>query len=237
MLGSLLDWLLDDGYSSVPFNWYPADYKSPDGPLARIIPDVISYCTQEGPLWVSFPGAQGGVLTMGEEVKARLTARAPEVRFSPARKHGWYTLVMFDADPASGGAAHCHWLVMNIPGTWDLSQGTTIVPYAGCGPPIGTGKHRYVLAVLRQPSPDPVQRGDIRISRRHFDYRRFTAEHKLGNALAVSFFTAGADCSCKPVTNSAALVLSSPIVLLGKIAKFIYTECKRGEEESHFHIN
>ena len=66
--------------------------------LLVLSPTVIKHCTQEGPLWVRYPG--GEVLKLGDELKPRITARPPEVRFSPVRRGDLYTLVMFDADPA-----------------------------------------------------------------------------------------------------------------------------------------
>ncbi|PSN30334.1 OV-16 antigen [Blattella germanica] len=43
-----------------------------------------------------------------------------------------------------------HWLVGNIPGN-KVSEGETLSEYVGSGPPKGTGLHRYVFLVYKQP--------------------------------------------------------------------------------------
>ena len=43
-----------------------------------------------------------------------------------------------------------HWLVGNIPGS-DVSKGDVLSGYIGSGPPEGTGIHRYVYVVYKQP--------------------------------------------------------------------------------------
>lgn len=43
-----------------------------------------------------------------------------------------------------------HWLVVNIPGN-DIGKGETLSEYVGSGPPKGTGLHRYVMLVYKQP--------------------------------------------------------------------------------------
>lgn len=45
-----------------------------------------------------------------------------------------------------------HWLVVNIPGN-DIARGETLSEYVGSGPPKGTGLHRYVLLIYKQPGP------------------------------------------------------------------------------------
>lgn len=43
-----------------------------------------------------------------------------------------------------------HWLVANIPGT-AVGKGEALAEYVGSGPPDGTGLHRYVYLVYKQP--------------------------------------------------------------------------------------
>ena len=43
-----------------------------------------------------------------------------------------------------------HWLVVNIPGS-DVSKGEVLSGYIGSGPPEGTGIHRYVYILYKQP--------------------------------------------------------------------------------------
>ena len=48
------------------------------------------------------------------------------------------------------GREWVHWVVGNIPGN-DVAKGDHLKGYVGSGPPKGTGKHRYVLALYKQP--------------------------------------------------------------------------------------
>lgn len=43
-----------------------------------------------------------------------------------------------------------HWLAVNIAGS-DLSSGETVFQFIGSGPPQGTGLHRYVFLLFKQP--------------------------------------------------------------------------------------
>lgn len=43
-----------------------------------------------------------------------------------------------------------HWLVVNIPGN-NVSEGEVLSGYIGSGPPQGTGIHRYVYILYKQP--------------------------------------------------------------------------------------
>lgn len=44
-----------------------------------------------------------------------------------------------------------HWLTVNIPGN-DLKSGEEVFQYIGSGPPQGTGLHRYVFLLFKQPN-------------------------------------------------------------------------------------
>lgn len=43
-----------------------------------------------------------------------------------------------------------HWLVMNIPES-NVESGDEIIEYIGSGSPNGTGLHRYIFLVFKQP--------------------------------------------------------------------------------------
>lgn len=60
----------------------------------------------------------------------------------------FHTLIEIDLDASSGN--FLHWMIVNIPGS-DLSQGEIKVPYISSAPPAGTGVHRYVWVLYRQP--------------------------------------------------------------------------------------
>lgn len=52
-------------------------------------------------------------------------------------------------DPKVGEVRH--WLVVNIPGN-DLASGETKWQYIGSGPPSGSGFHRYIFLLFKQPN-------------------------------------------------------------------------------------
>jgi len=72
----------------------------------------------------------------------------------PADQNSLYTLIFTDPDAPSRKDPKFrewhHWLVVNIPGT-NIKSGETLSQYVGSGPPQGTGLHRYVYLVYKQP--------------------------------------------------------------------------------------
>lgn len=57
---------------------------------------------------------------------------------------------------------------MNIPGN-DVAKGQTLSEYVGSGPPKGTGLHRYVMLVYKQPGR--IQPEEKRLTNRSGDGR------------------------------------------------------------------
>lgn len=89
----------------------------------------------------------------GNELAPMQVRDAPAVTY-PAEPRSYYTLLFTDPDAPSRDKADLrevrHWAVVNIPGN-DVSAGETLVEYVGSGPPEGTGLHRYVFLVFKQP--------------------------------------------------------------------------------------
>ncbi|VDM93983.1 unnamed protein product [Onchocerca ochengi] len=80
-----------------------------------------------------------------------------------------------------------HWLIINISGQ-NVSSGTVLSDYIGSGPPKGTGLHRYVFLVYKQPgSITDTQHGG---NRPNFKVMDFANKHHLGNPVAGNFFQA-----------------------------------------------
>lgn len=115
----------------------------------------------------------------------------------PAEPSSLYTLCMTDPDAPSRLAPKFrewhHWLVVNIPGS-SVAKGTTLSEYVGSGPPKGTGLHRYVFLVYKQPaalSPDEKRltnrSGD---GRGCFSIRNFAKKYNLGAPVAGNFYQA-----------------------------------------------
>lgn len=72
-----------------------------------------------------------------------------------AEKGVYYTLMMVDPDAPSRESFDFrevrHWLVFNILET-NVESGDHVSEYRGSGPPKGTGLHRYIFLVFKQPN-------------------------------------------------------------------------------------
>ncbi|KAK5982066.1 Phosphatidylethanolamine-binding protein [Trichostrongylus colubriformis] len=87
-----------------------------------------------------------------------------------------------------------HWLIVNVPGN-DISKGDVLAEYIGSGPPKGTGLHRYVFLVFKQPGHiTDSEHGHLTNrsgdGRGGFKTEKFVAKHKLGNCIAGNFYQA-----------------------------------------------
>ena len=89
-----------------------------------------------------------------------------------------------------------HWLVVNIPET-DISKGETFTEYIGSGSPQGTGLHRYVTMIFKQPGKLSLTREKTSnrsaAGRFGFKTRDFVKEQKLTGPIAGNFFVAQYD--------------------------------------------
>lgn len=89
-----------------------------------------------------------------------------------------------------------HWLVGNIPGN-DIDKGEVLSAYVGAGPPQGTGLHRYVLLVFKQPKK--LTFNETRLTntsgdgRGKFNTKKFIEKYNLGIPVAGNFFQAQYD--------------------------------------------
>ena len=100
----------------------------------------------------------------------------------------YYTLVMLDidspdratCDAGNGYRSVLHWLLTNIRGS-DLRSATTVAAYLRPQPQQGTGTHRVVFLLFRQPDYISVRESYWDLdSRLRFDANRFAAAYDLG---------------------------------------------------------
>lgn len=148
----------------------------------KVVPDVID----QAPSKVLEVQWDGGVKAdMGNELTPTQVKNPPKVNWS-AEPGALYTLCMTDPDAPSRQDPKFrewhHWLVVNIPGN-DVSKGETMSQYVGSGPPKGTGLHRYVFLVYKQPgkiSPDePKLTNTSGDGRGKFSIKKFAHKYKL----------------------------------------------------------
>uniref|UniRef100_A0A8R1TMR9 16kDa-like protein n=1 Tax=Onchocerca volvulus TaxID=6282 RepID=A0A8R1TMR9_ONCVO len=140
-------------------------------------------------------------VNLGNELTPTQVKDQPTEVLWNARPKCLYTLAFIDPD-APSRRNHTyrefkHWLVTNIPGQ-NISEGEVLAEYVGAGAPKGTGFHRYVFLVYKQPGVivDPEE-GHVtsrsRKKRRYFRIGKFATKHNLGNPIAGNFFMAQYD--------------------------------------------
>lgn len=89
-----------------------------------------------------------------------------------------------------------HWLVGNIPGN-EIPKGEVLSDYIGSGPPQGTGLHRYVFLLYKQ--PEKLSFDEKRLTNRSgdgrgkFSIKKFAEKYKLGEPIAGNFYQASWD--------------------------------------------
>ncbi|KAF5286221.1 hypothetical protein FQR65_LT02233 [Abscondita terminalis] len=161
-----------------------------------VVPDVIDVAPKEL-AEVNYPS--GVAVKEGNELTPTQVKDIPTVKWT-ADPNSFYTLCMTDPDAPSRNKPEFrewhHWLVGNIPGG-DISKGETLSEYVGSGPPPGTGLHRYVFLIYKQ--PDALTFDEKRLTNRSgdnrgkFSIRKFAEKYKLGNPIAGNFYQAEYD--------------------------------------------
>ncbi|GFP83964.1 protein mother of ft and tf 1 [Phtheirospermum japonicum] len=153
--------------------------------MGRVIGDVLDMFVSVAELAVQYDGKE---ISNGSDVKPSSAAQPPRLRIRGSANN-FYTLVMVDPDAPSPSQPTLrewlHWLVIDIPGGGDASEGKEIMPYMGPQPPSGT--HRYVFAAFRQNGiMEAVARRPV--ERSHFNTRRFASENEMAIPAAALFF-------------------------------------------------
>lgn len=134
---------------------------------------------------------------LGNQLRPNQSKSQPEVRWKlyDGDVDAYYTLAMIDPDAPTRMAPFLgevnHWLVGNIKGN-DLNSGRTLSEYRGCGPPRGTGLHRYIFLLYKQNGSLEFDEQTIpssnRMSRIRFSIKKFAKKYKLGEPIAGNFF-------------------------------------------------
>uniref|UniRef100_A0A2H1X2U3 SFRICE_002482 n=1 Tax=Spodoptera frugiperda TaxID=7108 RepID=A0A2H1X2U3_SPOFR len=163
---------------------------------SKIVPDVIP-TPPSGNIELKYPS--GAVASQGNELTPTQVKEQPSVSYE-ADPNAFYTLVFTDPDNYDGPEPvyrewH-HWLVGNIPGS-DVSKGEVLSGYIGSGPPEGTGIHRYVYILYKQPGK--LNFDEKRLTNKSIDGRaafstkKFAEKYSLGAPVAGNFYRAQFD--------------------------------------------
>ncbi|KAG7303643.1 hypothetical protein JYU34_012174 [Plutella xylostella] len=162
----------------------------------EVVPDVIAKAP-EASVSVEYPS--GAVVSHGNVLTPTQVKDVPTVAWDAA-PDAFYTLAMTDPDAPSRKEPKFrewhHWLVGNIPGA-AAAAGDTLSAYVGSGPPPGTGLHRYVFLVYKQPGKlsfdEPRLTNTSGDNRGGFSISKFAKKYNLGDPIAGNFYQAEYD--------------------------------------------
>ncbi|XP_067631171.1 protein D2-like [Eurosta solidaginis] len=159
----------------------------------EVVPDVVSQAPYQL-LKVAY--ANGLEVIPAAELTPSQVKTEPSMAWE-AEPNAYYTLVMTDPDAPSRIEPKFrefkHWLVTNILGN-DVSKGDVLAAYVGSGPPQGTGLHRYVFLLYKQPGKlqfnEERVENNCRNGRPKFRAAAFAEKYGLGEPVAGNFFQA-----------------------------------------------
>ncbi|XP_038217414.1 protein D2-like isoform X2 [Zerene cesonia] len=177
--------------------------------LARAMSTVAKSFEANGVVPDVVPKAPSALITVkypsGVEVKEGNVLTPTKVKDVPsvsweASSDAFYTLAMTDPDAPSRKEPKFrewhHWLVGNVPGQ-NVAGGETLSAYIGSGPPEGTGLHRYVFLVYKQPGKlsfdEPRLPNTSGDKRGGFSIAKFAEKYNLGDPIAGNFYQAEYD--------------------------------------------
>ncbi|XP_041455345.1 protein D2-like isoform X2 [Lytechinus variegatus] len=163
-----------------------------------VVPDVID---QEPNAIATVTWSTGVEANLGNILTPTVVKDPPTITW-PTEESTLYTVIMTDPDAPSRADPKFrewrHWVVVNVPGI-DVSKGLVYAPYIGSGPPKGTGLHRYVFLVYKQPGElqlqDPLLQRTIK-DRGATKTREFVTKYNLGTPVAGNFYQAEWDDYC-----------------------------------------
>nr|XP_018901345.1 PREDICTED: protein D1-like isoform X2 [Bemisia tabaci] len=162
----------------------------------KIVPDVIDVSPKHAIKvhWLHGITAKFGNTLVPEDLR-----KSPFLIKWPIEKGAVYLLMMVDPDVPSRKNHTLrewnHWMFVNMPAYPLMLFGDTLVKYVGPDPLEGTGFHRYIFLIFKQPGNltfnEPVLKHERNnTSRGHFSTRKFANKYKLGDPIAINFFIA-----------------------------------------------
>lgn len=163
----------------------------------EVVPQIIPAAPTQT-LSVTYPS--GVVVDGGNELTPTQVKDTPQLSW-PCEPDALYTVVFADADAPSRKDPKLrswrHWLVVNIPRT-NLAAGDEVSEFVGSGPPQGTGLHRYVFLVYKQPGNITVDESlrktkNQATGRGKWDVQEFVQKYNLGTPVAGNLYQAQYD--------------------------------------------
>jgi len=116
--------------------------------LPELTASLVSPIIKRATLKIKYPN--GIEVKGGNELTPGNVTDAPAVDWVP-EADTLYTLTLTDPDALPNTPFQfVHWFIGNIPGN-SIAQGQVITSYLGSNPPAGTGLHRYIFSLYRQP--------------------------------------------------------------------------------------
>ncbi|XP_050515957.1 protein D3-like isoform X2 [Diabrotica virgifera virgifera] len=160
--------------------------------INKVYPDVVS-AVPDKLLHVTYKA--DNKVELGNELTPTQVIEQPKVTYE-GDNNCFYTLIFTDPDAPSRYnpiyREYIHWLVVNIPGS-KIFQGETISDYVGSAPLKGSGLHRYVFLLYKQPEKlkfDEPKHSPTDGNRGNFNIENFAKKYKLGNPIAGNFYQA-----------------------------------------------
>lgn len=156
------------------------------------VPDVVDIAP---PIQAQVSYSSGVKADCGNVLTPTNVKDAPTVTW-PTEEGALYTLILTDPDAPSRSdnkwSEWRHWLVVNITGN-DINNGQVLSDYIGSGPPEGTGLHRYIFLIYKQPGLlqcDELHQGFSPKGRNNTKAKDFATKYNLGNPIAGNFYQA-----------------------------------------------
>ncbi|KHJ93726.1 phosphatidylethanolamine-binding protein [Oesophagostomum dentatum] len=160
----------------------------------EVVPDVLATAPSKTAKAVYDSGVEA---SLGNVLTPTQVKNPPKLTWD-TEPGALYTVILTDPDAPSRKEATYrewhHWLIVNVPEN-DIAKGDVLSEYIGSGPPKGTGLHRYVFLVYKQPGRiTDSEHGHLTNrsgeGRGGFKTAKFVAKHKLGNPIAGNFYQA-----------------------------------------------
>ncbi|XP_045034181.1 OV-16 antigen-like [Daphnia magna] len=185
------------------------------GVLGQIVDTVPPYV-------VNVDYAEHACVHMGNQLVPRQTQLQPhQINFPTNGSGGLFTLMAIDPDvPSRNNSIYSEflqWLVVNIPDE-DIERGDVLAEYLGPLPSHNGGQHRFIFLAHKQPDGSIINTSRLPhaescdwASRARFSARKFAQLHRLGEPMAINYFTTEFDSSV-PLTIEQCLLRRQSLI-------------------------